>query len=277
MDLKKPIILSGILILIVSLACSLSGQTPQVIVVTSTPEFTNQLPTADAPLPEPATAEPKPAIITPTSAPAAGLLPQPVYYLAEDSAGIDQVWKLDVDGKTTHQLTNAAVDISTYDISTKTGYLAFVSDNDLFVQATPGDAPLRIVDEQPRDDNRNFWYAEFGIDNPLWSHDGTRLAFYHAGFYIFTPADGSIKEIRKNDLTNNGTVMDLEGYSPVSWSPDDSHMVLSILYIEGGTQALYSFADDSIKKLEKTTAADSAAEPPGARTVPNFTWPAFHT
>lgn len=250
MRLYKPMILSGLLILLISLACSLTGQTPQVIVVTSTP-LPQQSSTAAPVEDQSPTDQPKPVIITPTPAPAVSLLPSPVYYLAADSNGVDQVWWLNVDGKTVSQFTHSAEKVENYDISLTNGIVAYVSGNDLYVQPSAADEAIRVVDEQPYQESIDLWYANYAIDNLVWSHDGSRLAFYHGGFQIYTPSDGSIQTLLTNNPGTNEFRTDFEGYAPLAWSPDDSRMVLSINRYEGGPMGLYTFADHSMTVVTK--------------------------
>lgn len=247
---RRPMVLSGILILFITLACTLTSQTPQVIVVTSTPLPQEASPTTQPDTQAP-TDQPKPAIITPTPEPQQSLLPKPVYYLAADSAAVEQVWYLDVDGKTTRQITHSEKAVSAYDISTANGLLAYISDNTLYVQASADEAPLRILQDKPRDDTLDFWYQLNAIDDPVWSHDGSRLAFYHGGLNLFTPADGSIQTLLENNLGTNTYHTDFEGYAPLAWSPDDTRLVLSVNRYEGGPMGLYSVSDGSLKIVTK--------------------------
>src|SRR5512138_3118337 len=60
-----------------------------------------------------------PTVPAPTSAPGGSttLLPHTIYYLATDSAGLLQVFWMEQDGKTRHQITSEPGNVSDYDVS----------------------------------------------------------------------------------------------------------------------------------------------------------------
>jgi hypothetical protein len=68
-----------------------------------------------------------------TPAPSAGLLPHSLYFLNNDGKGIVQVFRLDADGKTLHQITFEPANVDVYDVSTKDGSVAYVSGNKLLM------------------------------------------------------------------------------------------------------------------------------------------------
>ena len=198
-------------------------------------------------------------VITPTQPEIKGILSRTLYYLAKDTNGKDQIRKMEKDGKTTSAITSVAEGVDYYDVSTRTGMIAYVTGNTLFLLAKPGDAPVQIVKDELKTDS-DLWFTQKGVGYPVWSNDGKRLAFYHAGLAIYTPQDGSIQMLRQNLLDEGQFIMVRELYYPVSWSPDDSKMIIGITYSEGGTMAVYTFQGDQIVKLEKGDGANSCCD-----------------
>jgi hypothetical protein len=202
---------------------------------------------------------PTQTIITPTQPEVKEILSRTVYYLAKDPNGKDQIWKLEKDGKTTSVITSLAEGVDYYDVSAQTGIIAYVTGNTLFLLAKPGDTPIQIVKDDPKTEN-DLWFTQKGVGYPVWSNDGKKLAFYHAGLAIFTPQDGSIHMLRQNLLEEGQFLMLRELYYPISWSPDDSKMMIGVTYSEGGTMAVYTFRGDQIVKLEKGDGASSCCD-----------------
>ena len=66
---------------------------------------------------------------TPSTDGSAGLLPHTFYYLSKDPAGLTQVFWIERDGTTQHQITSEPVDVSDYDVSLTDGSVAYVANN----------------------------------------------------------------------------------------------------------------------------------------------------
>src|SRR5512138_140610 len=81
--------------------------------------------------PTPTGVGPSPSATAPTSGGPTGALPHTFYYLAPDSAGIAQVFRMETDGTTQHQVTSESVNISDYDVSLVDGSVAYVANNQL--------------------------------------------------------------------------------------------------------------------------------------------------
>lgn len=177
-------------------------------------------------------------------------LPHSVYYLAKDSSGVYQVWRLETDAITNMQITTVQANVIKYSISPTSGMLAFVSDNDLFIQTHPGTEQIRVLDTNP-DDGSELWFAEKAVSFPVWSRDGKRLAFFQNGIHIYTPADGSVVKILTNKYRGKSPKLVDELYYPLSWSPDDSQILVGISYYENGSSGVYTFSSSTLTKLNR--------------------------
>ena len=69
---------------------------------------------------------------SPTSVPA-GLLPHRLYFVNNDNVGIAQVFRLETDGKTLHQITFEPSAVGSYDVSLVDGSVVYVSNNQLLL------------------------------------------------------------------------------------------------------------------------------------------------
>ena len=91
---------------------------------------------------------------------------------------------MEVDGKTTSQVVQAPAGITDYDVSLQTGAIAYVTENDLMILRPDESTPVKILDEIPQDDSDGF-YVHHTISFPVWSHDGTKLAFLPPGIGLY--------------------------------------------------------------------------------------------
>jgi Tol biopolymer transport system component len=185
-----------------------------------------------------------------TPAPSAGLLPHSLYYMNDDSQGVVQVFRLDADGKTLHQITFEPVNVDVYDVSTKDGSVAYVSGNNLLLVDVHG-AGRRVLMNGGAVNDNNRWTNEIGM--PVFSPDGQTLAFAHDGLNFYTVGSGAMVNPTKNQMdTSNALPTVKELYSPSKYSPDGSKLLINIGYYEGGTQGIYNPADNTILKFHRS-------------------------
>ena len=186
-----------------------------------------------------------PATLAPAS-----LLPHALYFLAADEAGLTQVFRLDSDGRSLHQLTFERASVDTYDVSPQDGSVAYSSNNQLFLEDATGAGRRLLIDAGPIDDN-NRWTNSLGM--PVWSPDGQTLAFGHGGLNFLTLATGAIARVLENQVdTSAGFPVVGRIYTPNAYSPDGSHLLISIGFYEGGTFGIYSLSDNRVIQLQRS-------------------------
>jgi hypothetical protein len=178
------------------MACSpLTNSTPDPLVPTIAALQTEQaallsiLVETPAPSPTP-TASPQPTSTKapfPSSTPLPGSLklPQSLYFLALDTNGIHQIWRLEPDGSTISQLTAETRSLTDFDVSPR-GDLAYV------VWDTPQVVPRLIVQTVLEDSPQII--AELNgdgesIQHVRWLPDGGSLVF-HRSVAIESPTSG---------------------------------------------------------------------------------------
>lgn len=150
------------------------------------------------------------------------LLPAPLYYLAYKSNAL-QIMRLERDGKTKRQITQAPTDIRNFDVASLSGNVAYVTGNELYIADALGVNPRRVVfpslDVDPR------WGSDLNA-GPVWSPDGQRLAFGYSGrLVIYNVADDKMVVI-----PSPSTEYMLRGPFMDSWSPDGNEMLVEYAY-----------------------------------------------
>lgn len=206
------------------------GSAPTTTVAPTSPT-TRALPT------EPAAA----ATITPASEPTAvpepaGLLPAP---LISNQRG--QLYRLAVDGVTTTQLTDETppepngVAITDFDVSPADGSLVYVVQ-----QITPDNRTTQALIRADADgSNRTVLLDDVFVTAPRFSPDGARIAFgvypdlidanprLAGGVYSIPAAGGEPELVQANDPFDPAAMdATARAYSPSSWSPDGSRLLL---------------------------------------------------
>ena len=178
---------------------------------------------------------------------APNLLPHDLYFLDQDRTAHSQIFRLEPDGESVHQITFEPSSVDAYDVSAADGRIAYTSDNELFLVASDGSGRQMLLDGGPVDEN-NRWSNSVGA--PTWSHDGKTLAYSYGGLNLLTFEDGKARRILDNEIdTSPGFPIVHEVYSPDSFSPDGSRLLVNIAFYEGGTYGIYNIADRSLVRL----------------------------
>jgi hypothetical protein len=190
---------------------------------------------------------------SPTETPT-GLLPHSLYFLNNDSAGVAQVFRLGVDGKSLAQVTFEPTAVSAYDVSFADGSIAYIANNQLLLIQANGLGRRTLVDAGPTDPNNPFIT---NIRNPVFSPDGQTVAFGYQGlnFYsLVTGASNRVLDDQIDDLGNDLLVV-REAYSPEKYSPDGTKLLITLQYYEGASSAIYYPAANSLVRLTNAEGA----------------------
>ncbi|HEX8993479.1 MAG TPA: hypothetical protein VF784_17505 [Anaerolineales bacterium] len=210
------------------------------------------------PLASPQVLQPAPPTKPPSPTPTPDLLPQPLYFLSKDKAGLLQVFRIARDGKTMQQITFEPGPVDGFDVSPVDGSVVYGSNNQLFLVDTNGASRRILVDGGPVNDN-NRWTNSVG--DPVWSPDGKTIAFSHGGLNFYSTGTGSISQVLQNqiDLTQGFPIVK-EIYSPSRYSPDGTRLLVSIGFYEGGTFGVYRPADNTLVKFNSPTSSNLCCE-----------------
>jgi hypothetical protein len=186
--------------------------------------------------------------MTATPEPTAGLLPRSLYYLGTDSAGLTQIFRIDRDGTTKHQITSEPSNVGNYDVSPVDGSVAYVVNNQLLLINADGSGRRVLVDAGPIDENAAFLN---NISSPVFSPNGQTLAYGHQGLNFYVLSTGVNNRVIENQIDNvSGLSVPKELYSPDQYSPDGSKLLLSLGYYEGASAAIYYPDSKSLVRLK---------------------------
>lgn len=192
-----------------------------------------------------------PTVPVPTSASGGSttLLPHTIYYLATDSAGLLQVFWMEQDGKTRHQITSEPGNVSDYDVSPVDGSIVYIADNQLLYVQSDGLQRRVLANGGTVDQNNPFIST---ISDPVYSLDGRTVAYGYKGLQIYSFATDKSQLLLKNQIDDagNGVFVPKELYSPERYSPDGSKLLITLGYYESASSAMYDPATKALTRLD---------------------------
>ena len=176
-----------------------------------------------------------------------GFLPHSLYYLSHGNGGTMQIFRMEKDGKTVHQVTSESSDVGPYNVSPVDGRLAYVANNQLVVINPDGSIRTVLVDGGPIDPNDPIVNT---VGSPVWSNDGRTIAYAHHGLSFYSLDTGASTLVLENKFSDvSGLKIANEIYSPQSYSPDGKKLLINIGFYEGGTMAIYYPETNAVVRL----------------------------
>lgn len=185
--------------------------------------------------------------VTPPSS-SSDVLPRTLYYLANDNAGLPQVFRMEKDGKTVRQITFETAGVRDFDPSPVDGSVAYVSNNQLLLINADGSNRRVLVDGGSQDVNNPFLNA---VSSPVFSPNGKTIAYGYKGLNFYALDSGVSNLVIENLIedTGNGFQFPRELYSPDKYSPDGSKLLITLGYYEGASSAIYYPAGSALVRL----------------------------
>lgn len=213
----------------------------------SVPEPSGGSPTATLPT----SSTPSAASSATSSAPDGSVtaLPHTFYFLAPDSEGLTQVFRIEKDGVTQHPVTSETASVTDYDVSLVDGSVAYVANNQLLYVHADGSERRVLVDGGTVDPNNPFIST---VSSPAFSHDGQTLAYGYKGLQIYSFSVDESELVIENEVEDvgNGLFVPRELYEPERYSPDGTKLLINLGYYEGGSSAVYYPETNALVRLE---------------------------
>jgi len=163
------------------------------------------------------------------------VLPRSLYYLAADSSGKSQIYRLERDGVTLNQITFEQGDLTGFSISPVDGAVVYTMQNKLIIVDANGENGQTLIQESNVEN----------LFNPLWSSDG-KIIVYDSGkdtsAYLFDES--------KNEVLFPGS--DAEDIYPVSFSPDGRKLLIRKHKIPSSPESpvlIYDFASQVLMPI----------------------------
>lgn len=162
---------------------------------------------------------------SPTGEPGAStdLLPHGLYFLAGDSQSINQIYRMERDGKTKTQLTFEPADVDDYDVSPADGMIAYEVSNQLVLANADGSNRRVLVPGADPDIG--------DVYHPAFSPDGQTLAYGQNGLNLYDLSTGESKLVIENQYGEplpNGARLPIEIYMPERYSPDGRKLLVAL-------------------------------------------------
>ncbi len=156
-------------------------------------------------------------------------LPTDLYFLANDAAGVTQVWRLPADGSPAMQVTAAADGVIDFGLSPDHTQIAYTTGRRLVAANLDGSnqRELSPVAERPG-----------AGAQPAWSPDGRLIAFVRDGIWIVPSMGGPRTELLTDSLDENTPPDQVRVYGVPQWSPDGALLLVMVGYYEGAGLAI---------------------------------------
>ena len=219
--MKKNIfsLLAGLALIAAVLACSIPG------VSNNNQSSGDQVSTIVAETLQALTPTAPAAAFTPVPPAITGMLPHALYFLNNDNAGLVQVYRLDNDGKTLHQITFEPSLVNSYDVSPADGSVIYVSNNQLLLVNADGSNRQVLLDGGPIDQNNQFGTS---ISNPVFSPNAQIIAYGYHGLNLYTVSNGTSNLVLPQEAGPGGNLPG-KTYAPKKYSPDGGKLLISVI------------------------------------------------
>jgi hypothetical protein len=196
-----------------------------------------------------ASASPKPSV-TPssTATPGKAVLPAAIYFLAPgQSSEVDQIWRLERDGKTLRQISHQLEGISGLDVSPRDGQLAFTSGERLYLADPLGEQHQILFEATSSDtwqlDEGWLWTQE--LAGPRWSPDGSQLTVNQNGVWIIDPLENNSYKLIENHIPPPEQLAQIVIHQANEWSPNGERILVRQSYSSGHSWLSVNISDKS--------------------------------
>ncbi|MCL4246744.1 MAG: hypothetical protein KJ065_01190 [Anaerolineae bacterium] len=156
------------------------------------------------------------------------------FFLANDPAGVAQLWRLPADGANAVQVTSTHDDVVEYAIAPDLSAVAYVSVGQLWVQLLTGGRPLSLATLE-----------NAGFVSPAFSPDAKQIAFTDGGIQLIDITGANLRIVRA-DSEDEGIF-----YGEPAFSPDGTHLLVSELRPgTNGVHGVITLSDGNYQMLQ---------------------------
>jgi Tol biopolymer transport system component len=170
------------------------------------------------------------------------ILPHPIYFIS-DSSSSEQIWRMSFDGKTLDQITKETSQITGLDVSQADGTLAYISNNQLILADAGGGNRRVLLSGQPLVPGSVTDRFSKEISNPLWSPDGTNLAYGLNGISLLNLKTNQTTSLISNVLPPGASVTPYQVFRPLAWSEDGSMLAVQLEKDTGSSVMVIQISD----------------------------------
>jgi len=193
--------------------------------------------------PDLATEEPAPATES------AELLPHDFYFLGTDNTtGLTQVFRIERNGTTSHQLTFEPSNVESYDVSLADGSVAYISNRQLLWADINGAGRRVLVDAGPADPIDPIFSVISGV---AISPNGQTIAYGLRGINMYSLATNTSTIALPQRPSDIAQGQPAELYWPKNYSPDGTKLLITtaIPNSDGVSTAIYFPATNALVRL----------------------------
>lgn len=188
--------------------------TPQPVQPTFTPTTVPQASAAALPTQTPAAVQNIPA-------PAAFVLPAPLYYIDRASG---QIMRMERDARTVTQLTNEGASITAFDVAPVSGDLVYVANNSLIqTDARGGNRVVKLQGPSLIDDGSPNPFLGVFVRSPRFSPDGQHIVFGLGDLYLMA---AGLATTYQSLIPATVEAWGTQEFWPNSWSPDGQRLLV---------------------------------------------------
>lgn len=176
------------------------------------------------------------------------LLPHSLYFIGKDNAWVDQVFRLERDGRTKTQLTFEPAGVEEYDVSPVDGSIALIANNQLLLAGSDGSNRRVLMDGGPKESNAP-------VTRPVFSPNGETIAYAHNGLNLYSVSTGVsnlVIEDQYGEPLPEGQRLPIEIYMPERYSPDGTKLLLALGHWEvAPSHAVYVPATNELVRYKE--------------------------
>ena len=177
------------------------------------------------------------------------VLPHSFYYLGTDNAtGLAQVFRIERDGVTMHQVTFEPVEVKSFDVSVTDGSIAYISNNQLLWVDANGAGRHLLVDGGAPDPIDPLFSSIVGV---AYSPNGRIIAYGLRGINTFDLVTGVSSLILPQRPADIALGQPAEVYWPKHYSPDGTKLLVSAVVpnSDGISTVIFTPASASLTRI----------------------------